>query len=111
MSLKRTELPYDANIFSDLRFEQFKYKEDDFQDLPVSEDLIGRFSEIVMPMNFEVYYSDIKNLKVYSDDVWVINYPKSEASCLLEIIWQVCNGVNISETVEKSLEDRFPLLE
>lgn len=111
MSLKRTVLPDDANIFSDIRFEQFKYKEDDFEGLPVSEELIGRFSEIVMPLNFEVYYGDIKNLKVYSDDVWVLNYPKSEASCLLEIIWQVCNGVNIPDTKEKSLEERFPLLE
>ncbi|XP_068704974.1 sulfotransferase 1B1-like [Montipora foliosa] len=50
----------------------------------------------------------ISNFQTKSDDVFVVSYPKSGTTWVQEIVWQICNGGEVSE---EKIGRRFPYLE
>ncbi len=63
-----------------------------------------------MPKKFSDAAETIYNMKVRPDDIWVITYPKSGTTWMLELVWQVANGVNLGKDLPDRHE-RTPFLE
>lgn len=54
----------------------------------------------------------IKTMKVYSDDIWVISFPKCGTSWTIEMVWLINNNMNFQEARSKDAdEERFLFLE
>ncbi|XP_047118661.1 luciferin sulfotransferase-like [Schistocerca piceifrons] len=54
---------------------------------------------------------EIKNFKVYPDDIWVISYPKSGTTWTQEMVWLIENNLDFVTARRTLQRDRFPFFE
>lgn len=78
---------------------------------PLPSNVQENFNSIVMPKNFEDIIEGIQNMKVYEDDIWVLAFPRSGSNWSQEAIWQICNGVDVTDQGKVPLKNRFPIIE
>lgn len=56
------------------------------------------FSSCVLPENYEKIGDRIQNFKVRPDDVWVCSFPKSGTTWMQNIVYQLKNNLQMSES-------------
>uniref|UniRef100_A0A1L8E4H8 Putative sulfotransferase n=1 Tax=Nyssomyia neivai TaxID=330878 RepID=A0A1L8E4H8_9DIPT len=69
----------------------------------------------MQPCFLPIFYKDIaksiENLEVRPDDVWVVSFPKCGTNWTMEMVWQICHGIDFEEPQKVYQEKRFPFLE
>ncbi|KAG5669540.1 hypothetical protein PVAND_017427 [Polypedilum vanderplanki] len=55
--------------------------------------------------------SQIKNLKIYPDDIFLCGFPRSGTTLMQEMIWLIVNGFNYEKAKSELKDLRFPSLE
>ncbi|XP_060532036.1 luciferin sulfotransferase-like [Cylas formicarius] len=65
---------------------------------------------VTMSENFLKWYSEIMNLEVHNDDVWVGGYYKTGTTWTLEMVWMIVNNLDY-EGAKRLLQERTPNLE
>ncbi|XP_066996262.2 sulfotransferase 1C4 [Anabrus simplex] len=63
------------------------------------------------PSKFATEWSNYYNLKVRSDDVWVVTFPRSGTTWTQELVWLIANGLDYNTARRIPLVERFPFLE
>ncbi|XP_055708857.1 luciferin sulfotransferase-like [Phlebotomus papatasi] len=58
---------------------------------------------------YENYVDEIENFKIREDDVWVVTYPKCGTTWAQEMVWQICNDLQLNTSC--NLSERFPFFE
>ncbi|KAG5668782.1 hypothetical protein PVAND_016708 [Polypedilum vanderplanki] len=54
---------------------------------------------------------NIKNFKVYDDDIWVVTFPKSGTTWTQEMVWLINNNLDYEKALNTDLQTRFPFIE
>ncbi|KAL5010019.1 hypothetical protein ScPMuIL_012324 [Solemya velum] len=72
-----------------------------------------KYKDVVIPP-FALQYikdSSIENFEVREDDIWIVSYPRSGTTMLMEIIYLISTGLNFEQANKELLETRVPYLE
>lgn len=56
-------------------------------------------------------YEKVENLKVYSDDIWMLCYPKTGSTWAEEMIWLLNNNLDFQTARNVLQTERFPYFE
>ncbi|CAH0723133.1 unnamed protein product, partial [Brenthis ino] len=67
--------------------------------------------QYVMPGAFRKHAEAIYNMQVRPDDIWVITFPRSGTTWTQEMVWLIENELDYKGAKERSLFERFPMLE
>lgn len=59
----------------------------------------------------EICADRIKNFQVFSDDVWVLSFPKCGTTWTIEMVWLIQNNMDFEKARSIAADDRFPFLE
>lgn len=65
---------------------------------------------IILPRKFVEIGESIRNLKTYSDDVWMVSYPRTGSTWAQEMIWLLGNNLDF-EGAKQMVQLRSPLIE
>jgi len=68
------------------------------------------FNGYTLPISYEKIQTKIEEMEVYDDDIWVTSFPKCGTTWTQEMVWCICNNVDL-EAATEDLDDRFPFLE
>lgn len=68
-------------------------------------------SGCILQKHFAEYATEIKNFKVFPDDIWVISYPKSGTTWTQEMVWLLENNLDFVTARRTLQRDRFPFFE
>lgn len=71
----------------------------------------GKKTPCVLTPRYIEMADKIKNMKVHSDDTWVLSYPKTGTTWTQEMVWLICNNLDYKGAAETFLDFRFPFLE
>lgn len=104
-------LPDYASHFRDPNNLLFRYVVKDTSDLAVPADILKQHSSVTILHDFEKYVDDIRDLKVYEDDIWIISYPKCGSTWAQEAIWQIMNNLDFDGGGKVPLNIRIGFLE
>lgn len=72
---------------------------------------LNKFNRTVMQSEHADFLEEIRSFDVYSDDIWVITYPKCGTTWAQETVWQIVNEVDINKEGAIDIGKRFPFLE
>jgi len=71
------------------------------------EVLPGNF---VLPRKFSDIYEEIRELKVFEDDIWLVSYPRTGSTWAQEMIWLLGHNLDF-EAAKQMLQIRAPMIE
>lgn len=104
-------LPDVASYFRDPNNLLFRYVVKDTSDLPVPVEILDKHKSVTILHDFEKYVDDIRDLKVYDDDIWIISYPKCGSTWAQEAVWQIMHDIDFDEGGKVPLNIRIGFLE
>lgn len=104
-------LPDYASYFRDPNNLLFRYVVKDTSDLPVPAEILEKHKSVTILHDFERYVDDIRDLKVYEDDIWIISYPKCGSTWAQEAVWQTMNNLDFDSEGKVPLHTRIGFLE
>lgn len=89
--------------------------------LKVSENLLNEKYSLVTPnfgnkqpcvltSRYSKFADKIRSFEIYSDDIWVLSYPKTGTTWTQEMVWLICNNLDY-KGAEILLDTRFPFIE
>lgn len=55
--------------------------------------------------------SEIKNMEVTEDDLWIVTYPRSGTTWTQEILWNIRNGVDPEKSKKVDIDSKFHFLD
>lgn len=70
----------------------------------------GSNQPCVLTLRYTKLADKIKSFQIYSDDVWVLSYPKTGTTWTQEMVWLICNNLDY-KGAEIILDTRFPFIE
>mgnify|MGYP006358466859 CR=1 FL=1 len=56
-------------------------------------------------------YGEVKKMKIYPDDVWIVAFMKCGTTWTQEMAWMINSNLDYKMAARVKLEDRFPQLE
>lgn len=65
---------------------------------------------VILPRQFMNIGESIRNLKTYTDDVWLVSYPRTGSTWAQEMVWLLGNHLNY-EQAKQMQQLRAPLIE
>lgn len=60
---------------------------------------------------FSDRFEEVRNLEVYSDDIWLLCYPKTGSTWAQEMIWLLNNDMDFETANNVIQTERFPYME
>nr|WEM02051.1 sulfotransferase 2 [Vargula tsujii] len=86
-------------------YEDCKVKDDDGEYVRVKP---GNF---LLPATIRDYGEEIYNMELREGDVILLSWPKTGTHWCSELIWNICNDMNIEEAKSKSMLDRWRFID
>uniref|UniRef100_A0A336MF91 CSON014070 protein n=1 Tax=Culicoides sonorensis TaxID=179676 RepID=A0A336MF91_CULSO len=111
MTYKVHTLPNYASYFRDPNSLLFTYVVKDTSDLPVSCEILDKYNAVTILHDFEKYVDEIRDLKVYDDDIWILSYPKCGSTWAQEAVWLLMNDLDFDGGGRVPLNMRVGFLE
>ncbi|XP_071445167.1 luciferin sulfotransferase-like [Hetaerina americana] len=65
----------------------------------------------LLPTFFSDFEKQIREMEVKSDDVWVASYPKTGTTWTQEMVWCICNDMDLERAKSTLIRLRFPFMD